>query len=100
MQVFAGKATGNFVERVTLNGSDVTRHCIAADDEAGWVDLVLVDPQGRPVMAERGGIQIVHVTGRVGITLRAWRCPMCGEEFGQAQQLLRHWATRPHAHPN
>ena len=33
-----------------LDGVDVSHLCVAADDDEGWVDLLVTDDNGRPVV--------------------------------------------------
>jgi hypothetical protein len=38
---------------VLVDGQDVTRDCVAADDEQGWATVAVRDAAGAPVLARR-----------------------------------------------
>ena len=69
--------------RVTLDGTDVTRDCLVADDAAGFVVLVLRDADGRlRLNADRSAVEQVTGSGRV--VLECFELPAPEpEDFGR-----------------
>lgn len=75
-----------------LNGVPISLITMAADDQEGWVDVVLFGPEGVPLMLPDGaGMLIVRLTGKVELREQN-ACSLCGLE------LAFHCAHRPIPH--
>ncbi len=85
MRIAVGDESAYLVDRVTVNGNDVTARCFEADDKEGWARCYEHDPGGRTFLcyglspclgcAERGGFDDLAVEvleGRVEISWN-WR---------------------------
>ena len=82
--------------KIYLNGRDVTRTATAADEEAGLVELVVLDANGHPIWDFKRNMPItVQVEGKVQIELPKWKCQRCGWLFDTAAEWAHHLAV-PH----
>lgn len=82
--------------RVRLNGADVTELCAAADDRAGWVELVVILPGSMElVRGEDDKPLVLRVAGMVEIVVqRPLRCLACGFVTSSVVGWVDHVAGR------
>lgn len=83
--------------KIYLNGRDVTTLTVEADNDAGWVDMVVLDVNRQVVLDEVSGRPLlVRVTGTVEIQFpMRWKCLRCGWQFDSAAAWAKHLIT-PH----
>lgn len=83
--------------KIHLNGRDITPLAVEADSDGGWVDMVVLDVERKPIWdSERQRPLLVRVHGRVEIKLPLqWRCLRCGLTFDSAATWANHLIT-PH----
>lgn len=56
--------------RINLDGEDVTKDCLAADNDFGMAKLVCRNEDGTVIVTESGGIKYSDCLGRVTFTLK------------------------------
>ncbi|MCA9367183.1 hypothetical protein KC887_02820 [Candidatus Kaiserbacteria bacterium] len=77
--------------KIYLNGRDVTNTVTEADEEGGWVEIVVLDVNRHPIWDFRRNMPVtVRVEGKVQIELPKWRCTRCGWVFDTAVSWAHH----------
>lgn len=83
--------------KIFLNNQDVTQLTVEADNNDGWVDMVVRDVNDKVILDEVTKQPVlVRVYGRVAIRIdMQWRCLHCGCTFSNAADWASHLIT-PH----
>jgi len=83
--------------KIYLNGRDVTPLVVEADNDAGWVEMVVLDVNRKPIwddVAKRPLLVRVHGAVKIELPLQ-WKCLRCGWKFDSAAAWAKHLIT-PH----
>ncbi|GJM42793.1 MAG: hypothetical protein DHS20C20_30750 [Ardenticatenaceae bacterium] len=83
--------------KIYLNGRDVTKLAVEADEDFGWIEMVVLDVNGHPIWDHESNMPLtVQVQGAVKIQFQSqWLCKTCLRMFNTPAEWSRHLAT-PH----